>query len=74
MKLYLSIYYSYSNRNPNFPVKETIFEKDKFSDIEWPQYDLKKQQYLQIGNYDFGDYFSNTFIRMCGSYSSFQSH
>ncbi|XP_022343472.2 neuroligin-4, Y-linked-like isoform X4 [Crassostrea virginica] len=40
--------------NPNFPVKETIFEKDKFSDIEWPQYDLKTQQYLQIGNYDFG--------------------
>ena len=38
-------------------MKETIFEKDKFSDIEWPQYDLKTQQYLQIGNYDFGDYF-----------------
>lgn len=37
-------------RNPNFPVKETIFEKDKFSDIDWPEYDLKKQQYLQIGN------------------------
>ncbi|XP_061171369.1 neuroligin-2-like isoform X2 [Saccostrea echinata] len=35
--------------NPNTPVKETIFEKDKFSDIEWPKYDLKKQQYLQIG-------------------------
>ncbi|XP_062567068.1 neuroligin-2-like isoform X3 [Saccostrea cucullata] len=36
--------------NPNKPDKETkIFEKDKFSDIEWPKYDLKTQQYLQIG-------------------------
>lgn len=52
-EIMLNNYNIYFVRNPNFPVKETIFEKDKFSDIDWPEYDLKKQQYLQIGNYCF---------------------
>lgn len=29
-------------RNLNFFVKEMIFEKDKFLDIDWLEYDLKK--------------------------------
>lgn len=49
----LSYNFVISFRNPNFPVKETIFEKDKFSDLEWPEYELKKQQYLQIGKCQF---------------------
>ena len=37
------------SRNPNYPMKRSDIEGDRFAGINWPIYEEGDQDYLQIG-------------------------